>query len=43
MAFRLYWLIVGPFSALIRRQWIQTYRPTGRPQYGTATVDTKET
>jgi hypothetical protein len=22
-AFRLYWLVVGPFSALIRRRWLR--------------------
>jgi hypothetical protein len=23
LAFRLYWLVVGPFSALIRRRWLR--------------------
>jgi hypothetical protein len=23
LAFRIYWLVVGPFSALIRRRWLR--------------------
>lgn len=26
-AFRLYWLVVGPFSALIRRRWLRALAP----------------
>jgi hypothetical protein len=30
-AFRLYWLVVGPFSALIRRRWLQAIQQATRP------------
>jgi hypothetical protein len=29
-AFRLYWLAVGPFSALIRRRWLKTIQAAAR-------------
>ncbi|HEY3050301.1 MAG TPA: hypothetical protein VGJ40_01130 [Gaiellaceae bacterium] len=30
-AFRLYWLAVGPFSALIRRHWLRAIQAAARP------------
>jgi hypothetical protein len=29
--FRLYWLLVGPFSALIRRRWLRAIQAAARP------------
>jgi hypothetical protein len=30
-AFRLYWLAIGPFSALIRRRWLSSIQAAARP------------
>jgi len=29
-AFRLYWLAIGPFSALIRRRWLRAIQTAAR-------------
>ncbi len=29
--FRAYWLVVGPFSALVRRRWLRAIASTGEP------------
>jgi hypothetical protein len=31
LAFRLYWIVVGPFSALIRRRWLRAVERLDRP------------
>jgi hypothetical protein len=31
VAFRLYWIVVGPFSALIRRRWLRAVERADRP------------
>jgi hypothetical protein len=31
VAFRLYWLVVGPLSAMIRRRWVRAAAASGRP------------
>ena len=31
LAFRLYWIVVGPFSALIRRRWLRAVERLDQP------------